>query len=81
MYYVYILECCDGTLYTGWTTNVDERLIAHNNGKGAKYTRTRIPSILKYTECFNTKQEAMKREYYIKHLSREKKLKLISKNA
>lgn len=81
MYYVYILECCDGTLYTGWTTNVDERLIAHNNGKGAKYTRTRIPSILKYTECFNTKQEAMKQEYYIKHLSREKKLKLISKNA
>lgn len=77
MYYVYILECKDGTLYTGWTTDIEKRLSQHNHGKGAKYTRSRIPVILKYSEKFSTKKEALQREYFIKQLSREEKLKLI----
>lgn len=79
MYYVYILECKDGTLYTGWTTDIEKRLAKHNQGKGAKYTRSRYPVVLKYFERFATKKEALQREYFIKQLSREKKLKLITK--
>ncbi|MGL5823157.1 MAG: GIY-YIG nuclease family protein [Sarcina sp.] len=79
MNYVYVLECADGTLYTGWTNNIDERLKKHNCGKGAKYTRARLPVKLRYFEEFNTKSDAMKREYSIKKLTREKKLKLINK--
>ena len=54
-YYVYIVECKDGTLYTGWTTNIEERIKKHNQGKGAKYTRSRCPVNLKYYEVFHTK--------------------------
>ena len=79
MYYVYILECKDGTLYTGWTVDLERRLVQHNRGKGAKYTRSRYPVVLKYYEKFNTKQEACRREYSVKQLSRIEKLRLISK--
>ncbi|MCM1158284.1 MAG: GIY-YIG nuclease family protein [Clostridium sp.] len=75
--YTYIVECRDKTLYTGWTNRLEERLACHNQGKGAKYTRSRLPVRLVYYECFATKQEAMKREYAIKRMSRKDKLKLI----
>lgn len=78
MYFVYIIECKDGTLYTGWTINVEKRLIQHNASKGAKYTRSRLPVLLRYTENVSSKKEALQREYFIKQLSREEKLKLIS---
>ena len=77
MNYTYIVECVDGTLYTGWTNNIEKRLEAHNAGRGAKYTKTRRPVELVYMELFETKEEAMSREYAIKHLSREEKKKLI----
>lgn len=77
MCYIYILKCSDGTLYTGWTTNLEKRVKCHNNGKGAKYTRCRLPVELVYfEECIN-KSKALKREYEIKQLSRNKKLLLI----
>jgi putative endonuclease len=78
LYYVYIIECKDGTLYTGWTLDVKERVAKHNQGKGAKYTRSRSPVVLKYFEDFSTKKEALQREHFIKQLSREAKLKLIA---
>lgn len=78
MNYVYILKCSDNTLYTGWTTSLERRLKAHNNGKGAKYTKPRLPVEIVYFEEFQDKKEAMKREYAIKQLSREEKLNLIS---
>lgn len=77
MNYTYILECADHTLYTGWAVNLNKRIDVHNAGKGAKYTRARLPVKLVYYECFETKQEAMAREYVIKQMSREKKLELI----
>ncbi len=77
MNYTYIVECKDGTLYTGWTNNLEKRIADHNNGRGAKYTRARNPVTLVYYETFEVKQEAMKREYAIKHLSRKEKEKLI----
>ena len=77
MNYTYILSCADGTLYTGWTNDLDRRLAAHNAGKGGKYTRSRLPVSLVYHEEFETKEEAMSREWAIKHLTRERKLKLI----
>lgn len=77
MNYVYILRCGDNTLYTGWTNNLEKRIEAHSSGKGAKYTRARLPVKLVYFEEFDEKKSAMKREYEIKQLSREKKLKLI----
>lgn len=77
MNYTYILRCADGTLYCGWTNNLEKRLKAHNSGKGAKYTRCRLPCELVYYEEFETSIEAQKREYKIKTLSREEKLALI----
>ncbi len=77
MCYVYIVECKDGTLYTGWTSDIKKRLAEHNQGKGAKYTRARYPVVLKYLEKLKSKQEACKREYTIKQLSRVEKLELI----
>lgn len=77
MNYTYIVECSDGTLYTGWTNNLEKRLEAHNAGKGAKYTKTRRPVKLVYQEQFETKGEAMSREYHIKQLSRKEKMKLM----
>ena len=75
--YTYILECADGSLYCGWTNNLDRRLSAHNTGTASKYTRTRRPVRLVYREEFDTKQEAMSREYHIKRLTRSEKLALI----
>ena len=77
MNYTYIVECSDGTLYTGWTNNLEKRLEDHNAGKGAKYTKTRRPVKLVYQEQFETKEEAMSREYHIKQLSRKEKMKLM----
>lgn len=77
--YTYILRCADGTYYCGWTNNLDRRLKAHNEGKGAKYTRSRRPVALVYYEAFSTKEEAMRREYEIKQLPRKKKEELIFK--
>ncbi|MBQ2800999.1 MAG: GIY-YIG nuclease family protein [Lachnospiraceae bacterium] len=81
MNYTYIVECKDGTLYTGWTTDLERRMKAHNSGKGAKYTRSRLPVVLRYYESFETKQEAMRREYEIKQLTRKEKKKLLEKNS
>ena len=67
--YTYILECADGTLYCGWTNHLQERVAAHNAGKGARYTKSRRPVVLKYYETFSTKQEAMRREWAGKQLS------------
>lgn len=77
MNYTYILKCSDNTLYTGWTNDLEKRLKAHNAGKGAKYTKTRLPVEIVYYESFEDKIDAMKREYAIKQLSRKEKLKLI----
>ncbi len=77
MYFVYILVCCDETLYCGYTNDLEARLAAHNSGKGAKYTKSRIPVQMVYHECFKTKSEALKREAAIKKLTRPKKLDLI----
>ena len=79
MNYVYILKCSDGTYYTGWTTDPERRLKVHNSGKGAKYTRSRLPVELIYTEEFDNKTDAQRREYAIKRLTRAEKEKLIAK--
>jgi len=79
MNYTYIVRCRDATLYTGWTNDLDKRMEAHNSGKGARYTRSRRPVELVYFESFDTKQEAMHREWEIKQFSREEKLLLIEK--
>lgn len=77
MNYTYILECSDGSYYTGWTNDLNKRIEKHNGGTGAKYTKGRRPVKLKYYEEFESKQEAMKREYEIKKLLRKDKDKLI----
>lgn len=74
---VYILRCGDGTLYTGVSTDVAARLETHRSGKGAKYTKSRLPLELVYTEDCADKTRAFRREWQIKHLTREEKLKLI----
>lgn len=79
MHYIYIVECSDGTLYTGYTNNLEKRIITHNEGKGAKYTRGRTPVILRYYEQFDLKNNAMKREAEVKKLSRIKKFELLRK--
>ena len=76
--YTYILRCSDDTLYCGWTNDLEKRLAAHNAGTAAKYTRTRRPVELVYYEEFETKQEAMSREYHIKKLTRREKTELIN---
>ncbi|WP_326906731.1 GIY-YIG nuclease family protein [Sedimentibacter sp. MB31-C6] len=78
MFYTYIIECSDGSLYTGYTNDLDKRIMTHNEKKGAKYTRGRVPVVLKYYEEFNNKQDAMKRESEIKKLNRKKKEELIN---
>lgn len=77
MNYAYILKCKDGTYYTGWTNNLEKRLKDHNEGNGAKYTKPRRPVVLVYHEVFETKEEAMRREYAIKQMTRKEKEKLI----
>ena len=84
-YFVYILQCADGTLYTGYTTDIDKRLAVHNGEEdtkaarsaAARYTRGRRPVTLVHTESFTSRSEALKREYAIKQLTREEKLQLI----
>ena len=78
MNYTYILKCKDGTFYTGWTNTLEKRLKDHNEGKGAKYTKARRPVELVYYEAFETKEEAMSREYAIKQMSRNEKEELIN---
>jgi putative endonuclease len=77
VWYIYILECSDGTLYTGITTDVNRRLSEHNSGKGAKYTRPRTPVVLRALFEAKNRSEASKEEYRIKHLTRKEKLKLL----
>lgn len=77
-HYFYVVRCADNTLYTGYTTNVDKRVATHNAGKGAKYTRARLPVILVYAEHFATKREAMQMEYAFKQKTRAHKLQYIS---
>lgn len=76
--YTYIVECADGTYYTGWTNNIEKRIQAHNSGNGAKYTKSRLPVSLVYFEEFDSKEEAMSREWHIKQLTRPEKEQLIS---
>ena len=77
MNYVYLLRCADGSLYCGWTTDLERRLRVHNSGKGAKYTRSRLPVELVYWEAFEDRTQALSREWHLKRLSREEKLQLI----
>ena len=77
MNYIYILECADGTFYCGWTNDLEKRVATHNEGKGGKYTRARLPVKLVYHEEFDTKEEAMSREWHIKRLTRKQKEMLI----
>jgi len=77
MWYVYILECRDKTLYTGITADISRRVAEHNRGKGGNYTRTRIPAKLVYQESHPTRSEALKREIQIKRLSKKDKVALI----
>lgn len=79
--YMYLLECADGSLYCGWTNHLEERVRAHNEGRGAKYTKSRRPVTLVYYEEFATKQEAMQREWAVKHLDRRKKRELIERDS
>ena len=77
-WYVYILQCSDGSLYTGATDNLDKRVRVHNSGQGAKYTRGRTPVVLRYSESCRDRSSALKREYQIKQLSRLEKIALFS---
>jgi putative endonuclease len=77
-HFVYIVECSDGTLYTGYTVDIERRVDEHNSGVGAKYTRGRTPVKLIYKETFSSRSDAQKREYEIKKLPRSKKEELIS---
>ena len=77
-YLTYIIRCSDGTLYTGWTDDIDKRLAAHNSGVASKYTRTRLPVELVYKEEFMSKSEALRRELTIKKMSRAAKQCLIA---
>jgi len=77
MWYIYILKCSDGSLYTGITNNLNKRVLTHNKGKGAKYTKTRLPVVLMASFEAEDRSKASKEEYRIKQLSRKEKLKLI----
>lgn len=76
-HYVYVAECADGTYYTGYTTDVESRVKVHNEGKGAKYTRPRLPVRIVHTEAFDCKGDALRREAAIKRLRRSEKQALI----
>ncbi|MBR3069278.1 MAG: GIY-YIG nuclease family protein [Lachnospiraceae bacterium] len=79
--YTYMVRCSDGTLYTGWTNNLEKRMEAHNSGRGAKYTKSRRPVELVYFKEFTQKSDAMSREARLKQLGRAEKLKLIAMSA
>lgn len=76
-YYLYVLECADGSYYAGYTTDLDRRLNTHNKGKGAKYTRARLPVVLRYSRKYETKTEAMQAEYRFKQYTRSEKERII----
>ncbi|MBN2015468.1 GIY-YIG nuclease family protein [Candidatus Dojkabacteria bacterium] len=78
MYYIYILLCSDNSIYTGFTTNLKQRVKDHNEGKGSKYVRSKLPAKLIYSEEFKTKSEALKREGQIKGWSRSKKIRVLN---
>ena len=78
MNFCYMLRCADGSLYTGWTKDLEQRLQTHNAGRGGKYTRSRLPVELVYREEFESKEEAMSREWHLKRLTRQEKLRLIA---
>ena len=78
--YMYVVECCDGTYYTGYTTDVKKRIAVHNSGKGAKYTRARLPVKLIYLEGFDSKEEAMSAEALLKRKKRPQKERFLSEN-
>lgn len=78
MHYVYVLECADGTYYTGYTTDVERRVAEHEAGEGAKYTRGRTPVELRHVERYETRSAAMSREHEIKSLSRRAKERLVT---
>ncbi|SDX78643.1 GIY-YIG nuclease family protein [Halobellus clavatus] len=78
-HFVYVLECADGTFYTGYTTDVERRVDEHNAGEGAKYTRGRTPVELVHVESFDSKSAAMSREYEIKQHSRATKERLVGR--
>lgn len=80
MFYVYILKCKDNSLYTGYTDSLEKRLKKHNEGKASKYTRSRLPVEMVYSEEHPDKSSAMKREIKIKSLSREDKIKLVEED-
>lgn len=80
MNYTYVLRCGDGSLYTGWTNDIRQRLESHRSGNGAKYTRGRGPLELAYLEVCETRSQAMQREAYIKKLSRTEKLDMLAKS-
>ena len=77
--YVYLLRCADDSLYCGWTTDLERRIAAHNNGTGAKYTKSRRPVELVYFEEYENRHEALSREWHIKRLRRKEKLLLLEK--
>ena len=81
MNYVYLLRCGDDSLYCGWTTDLEARVEQHSLGRGAKYTRSRLPVKLVWYETFEDRHEALSREWHIKHMNRKQKLKLISGTA
>ncbi len=76
--YVYLLRCADGSLYCGWTTDLAARLKTHNAGRGAKYTKSRLPVELAYYETYPSRREALSREWHLKRMTRAEKLALIS---
>ena len=78
--YMYVVECCDGTYYTGYTTDVKKRIAVHNSGKGAKYTRARLPVKLIYVEGFDSKEEAMSAEALFKRTTRLQKVSYLNDN-
>lgn len=78
--YMYVVECCDGSYYTGYTTDVKKRVTVHNSGKGAKYTRARLPVKLIYAEGFNSKEEAMSAEAILKRKKRAQKESYLKEN-
>ncbi|WP_089862700.1 GIY-YIG nuclease family protein [Halanaerobium salsuginis] len=77
-HFIYIVECADGTFYTGYTTDIERRLQEHNLGQGAKYTRGRRPVVLRHQESFSSRSQAQQREYQIKQLSRQQKKKIFT---
>jgi putative endonuclease len=79
-FFCYIVQCADGTFYTGWTVDLDNRVKTHNAGRGARYTRTRRPVVLVYSERQPTRADAMRREAAIKRWPRARKLKIVESN-